>query len=98
MIYQAYINAGYSKKDAKKAAQKYIWYSIPDSPSVQELKKAGYNGIQVFWRDTDNNHLRSNVFNVQDEQKARSTQAFLNNFNNLEEGTYKWNGKEWVRQ
>lgn len=38
----------------------------------------------------------SEVFEVAGDNNA--TDDFLNNFSNLEQGTYKWNGKEWVKQ
>ena len=34
----------------------------------------------------------------ENKKKAEGAIAVLNNFNNLEEGTYVWNGTAWVKQ
>jgi hypothetical protein len=35
---------------------------------------------------------------TQAEKKKAATSTFLNNFNSNEEGSYEWNGSEWVRK
>lgn len=32
------------------------------------------------------------------ESKNQKTKPFLEGFSNLEEGTYKWDGRDWIKQ
>jgi hypothetical protein len=75
---------------------KIIWYSIPEFPTLSEMENAGYVGFQLFWKDKNGKHLQSEVFEVDENNDV--TEDYLNNFSNLEQGTYKWNGTEWVKQ
>ena len=37
-------------------------------------------------------------WNSYQEIQNQQTKSFLNNFQNLQEGTYKWNGNSWEKQ
>lgn len=99
-IYDAYLNAGYTEEEAKKAANKYVNFSIPKKMTAKEMHKAGFSGFEMYWSDEQGNSRRYEVNDLSTESKRTKAQGILNDFSNLQEGTYKWDSskEQWVRQ
>jgi hypothetical protein len=49
-------------------------------------------------RENKKNETITNWWNAYQDTQKQQTNSFFNNFRNLEQGTYKWNGSNWERQ
>jgi RHS repeat-associated protein len=106
MLVNAYMAAGYSEEEAKKEAKKIIWYNFPELPSGGELIDAGFDGFDLFFQNDSDEKIQINVAiedndetnDDENSKKSDGLNSLISNFSNLEEGTYKWNGKKWIKQ
>jgi RHS repeat-associated protein len=62
----------------------------------------GYGSIEKLF-NSDKREIRkietiTSWWNVYQETQKQQTKSFFNNFQNLEQGTYKWNGSSWEKQ
>lgn len=101
MLVEAYIEAGYSEKEAYKAAKKILWYKMPEYPTEEELREAGFYGFDLYFKDEKTGEIKEINARFENDENERKTEGFnnlMNNFSSLESGTYIWNGSSWVKQ
>lgn len=66
---------------------------------------AGFIGADFYYKNEDTGkftHLNFDFGNMAKDEKgndnkARKLNTLLSDFENLSEGTYKWNGSKWVK-
>jgi len=67
-----------------------------------ELRAAGFDGYDIYSWDSKNEKVKkiSGEYGKNDKSsgKGRKANSLLRNFETLEEGTYKWDGSNWVKQ
>jgi len=108
MLLQAFLDSGYSEKEAKRAVRKILWYDTPEYPTEEEMRDAGFYGFDLYFKDEKTGEVKqinarfgNDTKNENAEENKRKTEGFnnlMNNFSNLESGTYIWNGSSWVKQ